>query len=140
MRRRERAPRGAVLMVVLVCLTLAAAIGGALLRAGIARRGQARMEERRLQAAWLAESGLERASMKLAEAPDYRGETWDIPASDLGGRDGGAVLIAIEAVEGRPDRRLVRVRADYPNDPARRARLSRKATIDLTPEPTGDRR
>lgn len=127
-------------MVVLVCLTLAVAIGGGLLRAGMARRGQAKGEERRLQAAWLAESGLERAASRLAEATDYRGETWDIPASDLGGRDGGTALIAVEAVEGRPNRRLVRVRADYPNDPARRARMSREATIDLPPQPTGDRR
>ena len=44
----RRGRRGAVLMVMLVCLALALAIGGALLRSGLARRGQAKTEERRL--------------------------------------------------------------------------------------------
>ena len=129
--------RGAVLMTVMVCLALALAIGAAALRAGVARRGVAKGEERRLQAAWLAESGLERASARLAEAPDYDGETWEVPADDLGGRDAGAVLIRVEPAEGQPRRRLVRVRADYPTDPSRRARVSKSATIDLPPEPSG---
>ncbi len=132
--------RGAVLLTVLICLVIALAVGGAVLRTGLARRGQARAEERRLQADWLAESGLERASAQLAEAPDYAGETWQVPASDLGGRDDGSVTIAVEAVEGHPRRRLVRARADYPRDPSRRARVSKQATIDLAPEPSGDER
>ncbi len=131
MHLHDRGRRGAVLMTMMVCLVIALAIGGALLRTGMARRGQARAEERRLQAAWLAESGLERASDRLREAPDYAGETWEIPAEDLGGRDGGLVTIAVEPVQGHPLRRLIRVRADYPRDPSRRSRISKRTMIDL---------
>lgn len=129
-----------MLLTVMICLVIALSVGAAVVRTGLARRGQARAEERRLQADWLAESGLERASARLADAPDYAGETWQVPAADLGGRDDGSVTIAVEAVEGHPRRRLVRARADYPRDPSRRARARRQATIDLPPEPSGDRR
>ena len=128
--------RGAVLMVALVCLVLALMVFGSLVRIGLARRGRVRMEERRLQAAWLAESGLERAAHKLAASADYQGETWGPSAADLGGRDGGVVRIAVEPVEGHPRRRLVRAVADYPSEPGRRARHSQQTMMDLGPEPT----
>jgi type II secretory pathway pseudopilin PulG len=117
----------------LVGLVLIALIAGTLLRTGLARRRGLRMEERELQARWLAESGLERAAARLAEAPDYRGETWTIPAAELGGPWSGAVAIAVEPVAGRPGRRLVRVRADYPDGAEPRARRRAEATVELGP-------
>ena len=135
--------RGAVLMAALVCLVLAMMAIGSLLSTSLARRTRARMEERRLQAAWLAESGLERAAAKLTAAPDYKGETWEPSAADLGGRDGGLVRIEVAPVDGRPRLRRARVVADYPRAADRRARQTKQATIDLGPRPeptTGDGR
>ena len=140
-----RGRRGAVLMAALVYLVLALMVLGSLMGLASARRARARMEERRLQAEWLAESGLERAAAKLAAAPDYRGETWEPAAADLGGRDGGLVRIEVGPVENRPRRRHARAVAEYPRDSDRRARHTEHATIDLDapprPEPTtGDGR
>src|SRR4051812_23678064 len=84
---------GAVVVVVLICLMLIVLIGGTLLRTGLVQRRQLRMEERKLQAEWLAESGLERAAARLAEDPAYRGETRKILAADLGGPWSGTVII-----------------------------------------------
>lgn len=113
----------AVVILMMVVATLA--------RIGVAERRQAIAEGRSIQADWLAESGLARASARLSESGDYRGETWDLAAADLGGRDGGRVVIVVEPSAGRPDRRLVHVRADYPTDPTRRARRTLRAIIQL---------
>jgi Tfp pilus assembly protein PilX len=94
-----------VTVAVLVCLVVAAMIGGALLRTGLVQRRRIQMEERRLQALWLAESGLERAAARLADAHDYRGETWEVPAADLGGPWPGTVTIAVETTDAPPSRR-----------------------------------
>ncbi len=89
-----------------------------------------------MQAEWLAESALARASARLTADRGYRGETWDVPAGALDGTDAGSVTIAVEAEKGRPGRRRVRVEADYPRDAARRARYSKHLTIELGPETT----
>jgi Tfp pilus assembly protein PilX len=139
---RSPPPRrpGAVTVAVLVCLVVAAMIGGALLRTGFVQRRRIQMEERRLQALWLAESGLERAAARLADAPDYRGETWEVPAADLGGPWAGTVTIAVETTNAPPSRRTVRVQADYPNGAEPRARHHTQAVLDPGPRAPEDRR
>ena len=124
---------GVVTVAVLIGLVLVALIGGALLRTGLVQRRQIQMEERRLQAEWLAESGLERAAARLAGAPAYCGETWEVPAADLGGPWAGLVLIAVEPVEAQPTRRTVRVQADYPKGIEPRARQRKQAVVELGP-------
>ncbi len=87
----------------------------------------------------MAESALDRAAARLAADPGFRGETWNIPAERLGGRDAGVVRIEVLAVPDHADRRLVRARADYPTTGTRRARESREIAIVLT-EPTNPAR
>jgi hypothetical protein len=101
------------MMIVLVCLAILLAVAAATLAVGRARRRQGRLDERRLQAEWLAESGLDRAAARLAGSSDDPGETWDIPAADLDGVHAGRVVIEVERGETKGDRR-VRIRADFP--------------------------
>ena len=135
-RDRLRGPgrRGLVSVVILVALIVLGLVCAGLLKAALTRRSEVGMEERRLQAAMLAESGLARASSRLAGPEPYDGETWEIPAEELGGRGTGSVLIRIEPVADRPDRRKVTVRADYPSDSSRRARRSLEAVLSVTPK------
>ncbi len=79
--RRQR--RGTVLVVVLVVLVLLTAILGSSVRTGLAGRELLSLQERVRQAEWLAESGLNRAAARLADDPDYEGETWMVPAVEL---------------------------------------------------------
>jgi hypothetical protein len=123
--------RGAIAVIVLVALILIALIGGTLLKLGTARRAQVQADERRLQAAWLAESGLERAAARLGEDRDYAGETWAVPPGDLGGRHGGRVVIAVTAVESKPGLRKVEARADYPAEAPLSARLRKQVMVNL---------
>jgi type II secretory pathway pseudopilin PulG len=117
--------RGLTAVAVLVCLIIITMISGAVLRVALARRDEARAQERSLQAEWLAEAGIQRALAHLDADPAYKGETWPIAARELDSADGALVTIAVGPAPGDPNRKVVRVQADYPRDPPRRARCTR---------------
>jgi type II secretory pathway component PulK len=119
-------------IAVLVCLLVMTMIAGALFRTGTAQRDEVRALERRLQAEWLAEAGVRRALARLDADPGYSGETWNIEARELGAADAATVAIAVERAPGDADARTIRVRADFPRDPPRRARCSRQITTSKT--------
>src|SRR4051812_26209456 len=79
--------RGAFTVVVLVCLLISTMLLASLLKLALMHDGQSEHVLLRLQTAWLAESGLERAAERLAAGPAYNGETWTIKADRLGGLD-----------------------------------------------------
>jgi len=129
MRRTNR--RGMAVVFALVCLAMAAVLAGVATRAAVLGWQSARDEGRRAQAAWLADSAIARAGAQLAADPDYRGETWRIPAKLLDGRRDAVVLIEVTASNDKPRERLVRIRADYPDDPIDRIRKSKQLTFTL---------
>ncbi len=128
---RHQNRRGVALALALACLVLIVLVLGGLLRRVAEARLVVRAEERRLQADWLADSGLARAAARLAADPSYAGETWNLPAATLGGAEPAVVAITIQPEPAAPDRRRVRVQADYPPDPPRRARRTRTTTITI---------
>jgi type II secretory pathway component PulK len=120
--------RGLVLIVVMVCLVVFATLCGVLLKLALVEQRQVRMQEWRLQAEWLAESGIERAAARLADSADYAGETWTVATQEFAE---GAVTIEVERVEARPNLRLVRVRADYLRQGVRSARHSKDVQVEI---------
>src|SRR5436305_2022668 len=108
--------RAMITIVVLVCLLVITLMAAALIRLTRSHHALLRNEERTLQAEWLAEPALRRASARLADDPKYAGETWSIPAEDLGGPDPGAVTIVVRPRDGEDAGRLVDVEvlADFP--------------------------
>ena len=96
---------------------------------GVISRREADLEQYRAQTLWLAESGMDRASARLAADPGYRGEEWLLPAGDLGGSDAGRVSIRVEPIADEPDVFQVRVVADYPVDAVERARKSKEFRV-----------
>ncbi len=123
--------RGAALVVVLIGMAVAMAIFFSALKMIAVQRQSVELQTRQIQAGWLAESAVERACARLSAEANYRGETWSIPATDLGGRDGATVAIRVDDLAGKPDRRAIRVEADYPAEPDQRARQSREVTVPL---------
>ena len=118
-------------MAVLVCLLVVTLVSGVLVKQGVAYRRQVRAQERRLQAEWLAESGIDRAFARLAAKPDYAGERWEIAAETLG--QPAVVTIEVDPPSAQNEDRVVRVRADYPPDPPRRIRCTREVVVPKTP-------
>ncbi len=131
--RHDRPRRGMLAIAVLVCLLVITIIAGALFRTGTAQRDEVRALERRLQAEWLAEAGLRRGLARLDADAAYSGETWNIEARDLGAADAATVAITVERPPGDANARTIRVQADYPRDPPRRARCSRQISTFKTP-------
>jgi hypothetical protein len=117
----------------LVCLLVMTLICGSLLRTIQTQRALLRSEERRLQADWLAESGLERACARLANDAEYQGENWSLTGNQMGGKEDATVTIHVAARPGKDGvrQRLVNVQADYPRDPVRRVRVRRQALVDV---------
>lgn len=130
--------RGLALVPALVCVVLVGLLCAAVLRLAHAQRGVAAAEGRRMQAEWLAESGLARASARLAADPGYKGETWELSPAALGSDEAGVVRIAVEPVESDKARRRVRVVAEYPRgESPHRAKLGKHLTIDVGTERPG---
>jgi hypothetical protein len=145
-RRNGRTPRrGLTTVAVLVCLVVIMLISGVLLKTGIAHRDQVRAQERSLQAQWLAQAGLDRAQARLAQSAGYTGEIWELASRDLGlpeptgAGHGPAAVVMIKIVksDSSPERRLIKVQADFPPDPPRRARHSAQMLVELGSKQTG---
>ena len=125
-------PRGAILVIVMVCLIIGTAILGSMAGMAFSGRESLRGEGWQMQARWLAESGVERAAAKLATDPHYSGERWAITAQELGAAEGGAVNIRVEMLSDQPTTRRVHVEADYPDDPIHRCRQSKQVLVELS--------
>jgi Tfp pilus assembly protein PilV len=125
--------RGAVLLVALVVIIVAAAVFVSVLKLSVAERRRVQTEAWQVQAAWLAESGMERAAAQLAADPLYRGETWSLSADHLGAAHGAVVRIEVDTVQDQEQRRLVHCEADYPDHPQQRARHSKQVMMDVRP-------
>jgi Tfp pilus assembly protein PilX len=124
--------RGAALIAAMIAVLLASAVGTILLKTALAQRRTAIREQRRQQSIWLAESAIERAAAKLSRDAAYTGETWTIPAAELGGRGGARVVIkASRTPSASGTLRTVSVTAEYPLDSPHRSRTTKTVTIDV---------
>lgn len=123
---------GVALIVLLLGMAVAAAIFLSVLKLVAVERQSVELQQRRAQAEWLAESAIERAAAKLAADEKYNGETWAIPAKELGGRDGGIVAIRIDEIAGKADQRTVHIEADFPDHPFERVREIRDRILHLS--------
>jgi Tfp pilus assembly protein PilX len=123
--------RGMILILILACLAIAAALLIVGVKLALSNHRFTRTFGWSIQAQCLAESGLERAAAQLAADADYSGETWKIPADNLGGADAGIVTIEVKPVTGQTNRRLVKVQSDFPDDPQDRVRYSKELTLEL---------
>jgi type II secretory pathway component PulK len=121
---------GAILIVVMVALVVFATLCGVLVKLALVEQRQVRMQEWRVQAEWLAESGIERAAARLAASADYAGETWQVSTEETGSA-AGVVRIDIERVDARPNLRVVRVQADYLRHGVRSARHSKHVSVEI---------
>jgi hypothetical protein len=127
----HRSPKGAVLVVALVCLLLVAAIGASLVRTLLLQHRQRLQERHQLQALWLAESAVQRAVARLAESADYRGETWRVDGETLQTEWSGVALIQVEPLAGDPARRRIVVAARYPQDTLQQVLQQRELVVPV---------
>ena len=106
----ENPRRGATLFVTLVVLAIIVSVSLLMARSFVALQAERRWQQRRVQAEYLAQAGLERAAARLAASPAYEGEVWKIASEPTGLQhpaEVGITLVEVESV------RHVRVQAAY---------------------------
>ncbi len=133
MRSRRRAMasrRGAVMMLVIVMLFVATLLMGTIVEGVLRGRRQLRQEERRLQAHWLADAGLQRARHKLRMSPDYGGDAWRVSGPDASGE-----AEIVTTVTGPSDAKQLTVVVDYPLGSPARVRVRWQTLVSLSLEP-----
>lgn len=126
--------RGAFLVVALICLVLATGLVGGVLLLAQSQHRQMTQHQFRLQAEWLAQSGLERAAARLRVDPGYAGEIWSLPAASLGGSDTGQVTIRANPVKDDDARRTILVEAVFPAGSPQPVKRTRQTTLVLFQE------
>ena len=116
--------RGLIILIAMVALFVGSAVALSVVQMAVHQRRQLQLEQQRLQASWLAESGIDRAIAAIAVNPQYTGDTWNIAADELGGRP-ATVEIRVESGESP----AVQAVARYPSDSARRAQVTKRIQL-----------
>ena len=122
---------GFTLAAVLVCLFVVLMFSGVLMKTLMVRRRVARSSEQQLQCMFLMQSAVERAKVRAALEPDYRGETWSVDCGDSEAAPKAVALISVNPVENEPRLRRVQVEARWPDHPTLRIRRTKELTITL---------
>lgn len=126
--------RGSVLVGVLLCLVAATALFVAMLSRLSLHRQEVRQWERRIQTRWLAESALERAAARLAQDPEYRGETWNVAAEQWSGTHEGVARIVVTPSESSSVDAALEVIAEYAVDNVHHVRISKQIATNAHPK------
>lgn len=136
-RRRCFGRWGAALLMTIVCLVVIASLAVSLARSLVAGHRQSRLRCDQMQAFWLAESAVQRGMVRLAAAPAYDGEDWQVEVQVGGGPVRARAAIRVEAVEGDPQRRRLVVEARCPADGDASVLETRELVV--APAPAEDR-
>jgi Tfp pilus assembly protein PilX len=124
--------RGAALLLVVIAVVISAMVVATLAQTAITQRRQMLREQRRAQAFWLMESGIDRALAHLNRDPQYRGEDWHVSAPGQPEPQPALVHIQIAAVPDQPQQRRVEVAAEFPAGDVHRVTLRRQLTWTST--------
>jgi hypothetical protein len=84
-----------VLVAALVCLLIVMSMLGTLLRTTLRTGRQLHVERDRQQAEFLLQAGADRAAQLFASKPEFRGDTWTLPAEEILGQGGGTVTTSL---------------------------------------------
>lgn len=128
--------RGAALLLVVIAVVVSTMVTAVLAQAALRQRRQLQHERDRLQAFWLLESGVQRATTKLSRDAGYSGERWSPEVPGPAGNQPAAVTIRVQAAD---DAAVVAVTSEFPAGAVHRTRLHREFTMSLrTPRTAGE--
>lgn len=124
--KRWRKRRGGALVIALLTLLVVMLMSASVLRSILAVRRQAARTAAALQAAWLAESALDRAVVRMASEADYSGELWKVEIADASGQPIAAVA-QIDVKTNDDGRRRIQARVEM-------AGVAIEKTMDVSEE------
>jgi hypothetical protein len=125
--RNRRRRRGVVLAAALACVFVTVLLSAVLASGALHRHRRLKVQERQLQAEWLAQSALRLAAARLKTDADYAGETWTAAAEELESREAGKAVIQVAELD--QGGRRITIEAVYPDDPVDRMRIEKTIVI-----------
>jgi hypothetical protein len=97
----------------LVCLVIVTTIVGSMLQGALRARRQLHAERNRRQTELLLAAGANRAAARLASDPEFRVDTWNLPAEEIVGLGDGRVTTEF-SINNDTGARQLHVVAEYP--------------------------
>jgi type II secretory pathway pseudopilin PulG len=128
---------GVTVIVVLALLAVAMTLFGIWTRSAVRAERQLRQRELQLQCQRLAQAGVARAVARRSSDPSYSGETWNVPAEDLGGRHASSVQITVAPIADG-DSVEVRATSIHPVGRVFHVRHTEEARVPVTPSSSTD--
>src|SRR5436305_1014602 len=96
--------RGAAMVMAIVTLMVVSLVAATLVHSLVTAHRQMRRQQDELQAQWLADAAVARATAQLALRSNYTGETWQPSISDTANQI-GIVAIRAQTVGSQPNER-----------------------------------
>jgi hypothetical protein len=132
--RHKQSRSGLMVFAALVCLLVILSIALTMLQGALRARRQMLAERDRRQCELLLEAGANRVAARLAAEPDFRGDTWELPAESIAGQARGRVTTQI--TPGATGQGWsMQVSAEYPLDRPINVRRSQRFDIASTMTP-----
>ncbi len=129
-RNRRHVRRAMLLISLLISLGIVMALVASWMRTIALEQRHVRATADRVQAEYLAASGVQRAAAQLAINPEYAGETWRIDGESLDMRAGASVVIKIASSADNPRSHRVTVEASFPAEGPEPARRTQEVVIE----------
>jgi hypothetical protein len=136
LRRQQTGRHRSGLMVVaaLTCLLIVTVIVVNMLQSAIRMRRQLHAQRDLRQTELLLTAGAERAANHLNREPDFSGDTWELPADEIIGREAGRVTTHVTRSDAATTWQI-HVAAEYPLDRGPSIRRSQTFDIPTTANP-----
>lgn len=125
MNQRFRTRRGAVLIVVLVCMGVAMTIVLGVVQISLRQRRQLRQDLQMEQTKWLMDAGIGQAIARLKAQPDYDGETMSV-APAIKKYANATIEISVNRIDQPTDQVRVRITAQL-GEPSEQIALTRRS-------------
>jgi type II secretory pathway component PulK len=116
-----------MMVMAMVTMAVVAAMAVQVAVSLVATHRQTRRYHDELQAAWLAESALDRAAARLADDGKYEGETWQPVVAGESEEEAGSVEIAVERMDDGG--RRITARAHWPDVEVHRVLVERERIV-----------
>jgi Tfp pilus assembly protein PilX len=131
----RRARRGVALVIVIALLVICLTLFGVWARRIVDEQRRLVSQQSRLQATRLAEAGVARARARLVVDPNFREETWQLPAAALDGTHDGVVRTRVLPA-GESGAAQCEAIAEFPAGSVRHAQITKR--IEIAKSPSGN--
>jgi type II secretory pathway component PulK len=118
----------------LIAFLLASLLIAGLLRTVSMSHRQMKREEFRIQAAFLADAGCARAMARLKNNPEFKSETWAVPATELMADRTATVELTVTRDPQSLKKQTISAVVEYPSGHTDRVRITRNVALSSAQE------